>query len=65
MAQIRSTICVPLDGHLAHDTDGKLLRMGHDVTGKVVADASLSRSSLVRKKLFKEAMCIRLKEKKD
>jgi hypothetical protein len=39
--------------------------MGHDVTGKVVADASLSRSSLVRKKLFKEAMCIRLKEKKD
>jgi hypothetical protein len=64
MAQITSVIAVPIDGHLEHDTEGKLLRMGHDNTGKVVATESLSRSSPLRKKLYKEAMCIRIEEKK-
>ena len=59
-----SVIVVPMGGHLPHDTEGKLLRMGHDDTGKLVAAQSLSRSSLLRKKLYEEAMCIRIEEKK-
>ena len=58
-----SVIVTSLGGHLPHDTEGKLLRMGHDATGKVVAAQSLSRSSPLRKKLYKEAMNIRLQEK--
>ena len=38
--------------------------MGHDTTGRVVADENLSRSSPLRQKLYKEAMCIRIEEKK-
>jgi hypothetical protein len=63
MPQMSSVIVVPICGHLPHDTEGKLLRMGHDATGKVVAAQSLSRSSLLRKKLYKEAMNIRLEER--
>jgi hypothetical protein len=37
MPQMSSVIVVPICGHLPHDTEGKLLRMGHDATGKVVA----------------------------
>ena len=59
-----SVIVVPICGHLPHDTEGKLLRMGHDATGKAYNAQSLSRSSPLRKKLYKEAMCIRLEEKK-
>ena len=59
-----SVIVVPIGGHLPHDNEGKLLRMGHDATGKVVAAQSLSRSSPLRKKLYEEAMCIRIEEKK-
>ena len=64
MPEITSVILVPMASHLQHDTEGKLLRMGHDATGKVVAAQNMSRSSPLRKKLFKEAMCIRLEEKK-
>ena len=63
MQQMSSVIVVPIGGHLPHDTEGKLFRMGNDATGKVVAAQSLSRSSLLRKKLYKEAMNIRLQEK--
>ena len=59
-----SVIAVPMGGHLPHDTEGKLFRMGNDATSKVVSAHCLSRSSELRKKLFKEAMCIRLQEKK-
>ena len=38
--------------------------MGHDATGRVVAAENLSRSSPLRQKLYKEAMCIRIEEKK-
>ena len=64
MTEGPSVIVVSLGGHLPHDTEGKLLRMGHDATGKVVAAQNMSRSSPLRKKLYKEAMCIRLEEKK-
>jgi hypothetical protein len=64
MPEITSVIAVPMASHLQHDTEGKLLRMGHDATAKVVSAQSLSRSSQLRKKLYKEAMCIRLQEKK-
>ena len=64
MPEFSSVIAVPIGSHLQHDTEGKLLRMGHDATGKVVAAQSLSRSSQLRKKLYKEAMCIRLQERK-
>jgi hypothetical protein len=64
MPQMSSVIVVPICGHLPHDTEGKLLRMGNDATGKVVAAHSLSRSSPLRKKLYEEAMCIRIEEKK-
>ncbi len=63
MAEFSSVIVVPIGGHLPHDTEGKLFRMGNDATGKVVAAQSLSRSSPLRKKLYKEAMNIRLQEK--
>ena len=38
--------------------------MGHDATGRVVAAENLSRSSPLRQKLYKEALCIRIEEKK-
>jgi hypothetical protein len=62
--ELSSVIVVPICGHLPHDTEGKLLRMGHDATAKVVAAQSMLRSSRLRKQLYKEAMCIRLQEKK-
>ena len=52
-----------LGGHLQHDPEGKLLGMGHNATAKVIAAQSLSKSSALRNKLFKDAMCIRVKEK--
>ena len=50
-------------GQLPHDPDGKLLRMGQDATCKTVTDMALSNSSVLKKKMFKQAMCIRLQEK--
>jgi len=64
MAELSSVIAVPMDSHLPHDTEGKLLRMAHDATGKVVSAQSMLRSSQLRKKLYKEAICIRLQERK-
>jgi hypothetical protein len=32
--ELSSVIVVPICGHLPHDTEGKLLRMGHDATGR-------------------------------
>ena len=64
MTEVPSVIVVSVGGHLPHDTEGKLLRMGHDATGKVVAAQNMSRSSPLRKKLYEEAMCIRIEEKK-
>jgi len=63
-AQMKHGVLVPDGGHLPHDTDGTLFRMGHDATAKVFAAFVLQKSSPVRKQLFKEAMCIRLQEKK-
>ncbi len=57
-------VLVPKGGALSHDTDGKLLRMGHDATAKVLHASTLQKSSPMRRTLFKEAMCMRLKEKK-
>ena len=63
MSEINSAILIPLGGHLPHDTDGKLLRMGHNATGKVFAAHKLPNSSPLKRQLLKEAMCIRLQEK--
>ena len=63
MSEINSAILIPLGGHLPHDIDGKLLRMGHNATGKVFAAHKLPNSSPLKRQLLKEAMCIRLQEK--
>ena len=61
--EIRSSILIPRGGHLPHDTDGKLLRMGHNATGKVFAAQQLPNSSPLKRQLLKQAMCIRLEER--
>ena len=63
MSEINSAILIPLGGHLPHDTDGKLLRMGHNATGKVFAAQQLPNSSPLKRQLLKQAMCIRLEER--
>ena len=48
MTEVPSVIVVSLGGHLPHDTEGKLFRMGNDATGKVVGDV---RSTVISPRL--------------
>ena len=58
-----SRLIVLAKGHLPHDPDGKLLRMGKTTTCKIVTAMALENSSPLKKELFMQAMCIRLQEK--
>ena len=64
MAEIGSMIAITLGGHLPHDPDGKLLRMGHEATALAVGAQMLDKSNPRRKEKYAKATDMRLEEKK-
>jgi hypothetical protein len=64
MAELQSVIVMSAGGHLPHDPDGKLLRMGHEATALALSAQMLHKSDPARKQKYEKATSIRLEEKK-
>jgi hypothetical protein len=64
MAEIGSMIAITVGGHLPHDPDGKLLRMGHEATALALGAQMLEKSDPMRKEKYAKATGMRLEEKK-
>jgi hypothetical protein len=63
MPEIKSAILIPRGGHLPHDTDGKLLRMGHEATALVFGAQHLPTGHPRKRQLFEQARAMRLEER--
>jgi hypothetical protein len=63
MPEIKSAILIPRGGHLPHDTDGKLLRMGHEATALVFGAQHLPTGHPRKRQLFEQARSMRLEER--
>lgn len=64
MPQMLSAIIMPLGGALPHDPHGKLLGMGNAATALVMRAQELQDGDAMKLRMFKEAMTIRLQERK-
>jgi hypothetical protein len=65
MAELQSVIVMSTGGHLPHDPDGKLLRMGHEATALALSAQMLHKSDPARKQKYERRPAFASKRRKD